>query len=67
MKVTLFTQEGCTNCDLLKAQLVKKKIDFEEVTDVNTMISLGLTRTPALKVGDELLDGNKAVEWVFKQ
>ena len=55
MKVILFTQ------------LVKKKIDFEEVTDVNTMVSLGLTKTPALKVGDELLDYNKAVEWVFKQ
>lgn len=67
MKVILFTQEGCNKCDLLKAQLVKKKIDFEEVTDVNTMVSLGLTKTPALKVGDEILDYNKAVEWVFKQ
>ena len=67
MKVILFTQESCNKCDLLKAQLVKKKIDFEEVTDVNTMIFLGLTKTPALKVGDELLDYNKAVEWVFKQ
>lgn len=67
MKVILFTQEGCTKCDLLKDQLVKKKIDFEEVTDVNTMISLGLTQTPTLEVGDELLNYNKAVEWVFKQ
>lgn len=67
MKVILFTQEGCTKCDLLKTQLVKKKIDFEEVTDVNAMISLGLTQTPTLKVGDELLNYNKAVEWVFKQ
>ena len=67
MKVILFTQEGCTKCDLLKTQLAKKNIDFEEITDVDTMISLGLTRTPALKVGDELFDYNKAVEWVFKQ
>lgn len=66
-EIILYTQDGCNKCSLLKTQLVKKNIEFEEISDVSVMLSLGLTQTPALKIGDEILNYNKAVEWIFKQ
>jgi hypothetical protein len=45
-------------------KLDQKKIEYETISDVDHMLRIGITSVPMLKVDDELLDFNKAIEWV---
>lgn len=62
--VVLYTQRGCTKCDILKKQLAAKKIEYDEVSDIETMVAMGLTRTPMLRIDNDLKDYSEAIKWI---
>lgn len=47
-------------------KLQKKGIEYEENTDVEEMLAMGLKSAPVLRVDDNLLPFEKAVRWVDK-
>ena len=63
--VTLYST-GCPKCKVLKMKLQKKGIEYEENTDVEEMLAMGLKSAPVLRVDDNLLPFEKAVRWVDK-
>lgn len=54
---------GCPNCRALKALLDEKHIPYTENDSVDEMLSLGITKVPVLRVGDELIDYGAAISW----
>lgn len=54
---------GCPNCRVLKALLDEKHIPYTENTSVDEMLSLGITKVPVLRVGDEIIDYGAAINW----
>lgn len=65
-KVILYST-GCPQCKVLKAKLDAKSIQYETVSDVLYMISLGITTAPQLDVNGECMDFKAAVAWVNRQ
>lgn len=57
----------CPKCNILKKKLESKNIDFQENTNQQEMIDMGLMSVPYLKVDDELMDFAQANEWINKQ
>ena len=66
MKVTLYSI-GCNNCNVLKSKLQQAGIEFEEVTDKEYMISLGLDSMPVLEVDGQRMEYPEAIRWVNNQ
>ena len=64
--VTLYTTH-CPKCKVLTAKLNEKGILYEEVDDVNTMISKKIMTAPYLEVDGNLMDFVNAVNWVNAQ
>lgn len=64
--VTLYTTH-CPKCNVLTAKLNEKGIQYEEVDDVNTMISKKIMTAPYLEVDGNLMDFVNAVNWVNAQ
>lgn len=64
--VTLYTTH-CPKCNVLTAKLNEKGIPYEEVDDVNTMISKNIMTAPYLEVDGNLMDFVNAVNWVNTQ
>lgn len=62
----IYTQKNCPACDALKDMLKKNNIEFTEETDIELMISLGITRTPMLHVDgfSEPLTQKQAIDWI---
>ena len=55
----------CPLCDNLWDMLIKNKINFELVDDVDKMSALGINRTPMLQIDDgSLLKYKDALNWV---
>lgn len=67
LKEVVLYSTGCPKCKVLKMKLDKKGIVYTENTDMDTMLALGLKSAPALEVGSELYDFNRAVKWVDEQ
>lgn len=63
MKVTLYTT-GCPQCKVLKQKLDSKKIAYEIVDDVKVMLSKGFATAPMLEVDGEVMNTQKAFEWI---
>ena len=63
MNVTLYTT-GCPQCNVLKAKLDAKNIQYETNTNVDDMIALGVMSAPVLKVDDQVLKFADAIKWV---
>ena len=64
--VTLYTTH-CPKCNVLTAKLNEKGIQYEEVDDVNTLISKKIMTAPYLEVDGNLMDFVNAVNWVNAQ
>ena len=64
--VTLYSTH-CPRCRVLETKLTQKNIEFNVVTDINKMESLGIQSVPILEVNDKLLNFTDAVAWVNKQ
>lgn len=55
---------GCPKCNILKKKLNENKIGYEEITDVNQMIKLGINAVPVLQIGDKYLDFPQSIKWI---
>lgn len=63
MKVTLYST-NCPKCNILKAKLNAKGVDFIENNDINLMISRGFTSSPMLEVDNEVMNFTNANKWI---
>ena len=59
--IILYTT-GCPRCNVLKKKLSDKSITYTENTDVDEMLSLGITEAPMLSVDGKLLKFTDAVK-----
>ena len=62
-KIVLYST-GCPQCNVLKKKLTQKNIVFEENTDENYMVSIGITRVPVLEVDGKRMELKEANEWI---
>jgi len=63
MKVTLYST-NCPRCIVLEKKLNQKNIEFDLVSDEDTMINKGFMTAPMLEVGNEVYDFKGAVDWL---
>ena len=63
MKVTLYST-NCPRCIVLEKKLNQKNIEFDLVSDEDTMINKGFMTAPMLEVDDEVYDFKGAVDWL---
>ena len=56
----------CPNCSILKAELQKAGIEYEECNDIDTMINMGLNEMPMLGVNGKLLTLQESISWIKK-
>lgn len=64
--VTLYST-NCPKCRIIERKLVQKEIEYTEVNDVDVMIEKGLSSVPWLEVDGEMMDFNKANQWINEQ
>lgn len=64
--VTLYST-GCPKCKILETKLNKKNIKYQEFTDVNKMLGMGIKSVPYLEVDGKLMNFTEANDWVNKQ
>ena len=65
--VTIYTQNTCPKCGVLKKKLDLKNIEYSECQDIKTMEELAIAETPVLQVDDTFLIYSEAVKWVNRQ
>jgi glutaredoxin len=65
-KVILY-EHGCPRCKVLKMKLDQKKINYENVSDVEVMKEKGFTEAPKLEVNGVVMNFKEAVEWIKEQ
>ena len=63
--VTLYSN-NCLNCQLLKTELKKAHIEYQECNDIDKMIEMGLNEMPMLCVNDRMLNVGEAITWIKK-
>ena len=63
MQITLYST-GCPKCKVLVAKLNKKNINYNTISDINVIISKGISTVPVLEVDNNLMDFKAAVDWV---
>ena len=66
-KEIIFYTTGCPKCAVLTKKLNQKQIFYRTVTDLDTMLALGIKSAPVLSVDGELMDFTAAVQWVNAQ
>lgn len=67
--VTLYTT-GCPRCHILESKLNEKKIPFQTVNGIeaaDAIEELGYLTAPLLVNDDEVMDFNKAMQWIGGQ
>lgn len=55
---------GCPRCNVLKKKLSDKGITYEEFTDEEQMMDIGIESVPVLSVNGEMLDFMQANAWI---
>ena len=65
-KIVLYTID-CPKCKILERKLKEADIEYEVVKDVDTMMSLGISSAPALKVDENIMVFNDAVKWIMSR
>lgn len=65
--IILYSSPSCPKCRMLKMELSKKGIEYQEIQDVDLMTSLGIKSLPVLQVREEFLGMQKAILWVKEQ
>ena len=63
MKVILYSNH-CPKCNVLIQKLKLAKIKYEEINDINIMISKGFMSMPILEVDGKVMTFMEAVEWI---
>lgn len=63
MHVILYSNH-CPKCNILKQKLKKARIKFEEINDVDLMISKGFSTVPLLEVDGNAMNFVDAFKWI---
>ena len=64
MGIILYTLNTCSRCQIIKAKMQDKKMQFKEVYDVNLMVEKGIRSVPYLEVDGDLMDFRRGIQWV---
>ena len=62
-KIILYSTH-CPKCKILEKKLSSKNIAYEEIDDVDKMLSMGIKEAPMLSVDNTLYGFSDAVRWV---
>ena len=62
--IKFYTQNNCPQCRMVSNLLKSKKIQYQECQDIETMKKIGLSHTPAIEVGDTLLQGKEMFQYI---
>ena len=62
MDIILYSNH-CPKCNVLKQILKNASIIFDEVNDIDLMISKGFSKTPMLEVDGVVMDFTDAFKW----
>ena len=57
----------CPKCKILKKKLNSKEIKYEENSNTDLMVKMGIDILPVLEIDGKLLDFIEAVKWVNEQ
>ena len=60
----IFYTTNCPKCESLKKKLDIKSMVYKECTDVDTMLSKGITSAPALEVDDKIFAYKDAIKFL---
>ncbi len=63
MNVILYST-GCPKCKILEKKLNEKNVTYTNVSDVETMLSMGLSTVPMLEVGGDMMKFSDAIKFV---
>ena len=63
MKVILYSTH-CPKCTVLESKLKTKNITYEEINNVDLMISKGFMSVPMLEVDDTVMNFADAIKWI---
>lgn len=66
MNVILYSNH-CPQCNLLTTKLKEKGIEFDEVNDIDLMLSKGFMSMPMLEVDEDTFKYADALKWVNEQ
>lgn len=66
MDVVLYTV-GCNDCKTLQKLIDKKGIKYRHIMGSNSIIELGYSTAPILKVDDRIMAYHEAFQWVSEQ
>ena len=58
---------GCPKCGVLKKKMNERGMQYQEITAVEEMLSLGITSVPVLYVDGRMMDFVDAVKWINNQ
>lgn len=64
MNKTILYSTGCPKCNVLKAKLKQKNVDYIENNNVDEMQKMGITTVPMLMINSDLLNFVEAVEYI---
>ena len=63
MEIILYSTH-CPKCNILEQKLKTKNIDYQEITDVDTMTSKGFQQVQILEVNVKIMDFVSANKWI---
>ena len=63
MKVTLYST-GCPVCNVVSAKLRQKNIKYNEINDIDIMLSKGFMSAPMLDVDGNILNSQEAIKFI---
>ena len=64
MNKMILYSTGCPKCNVLKAKLKQKNVDYVENNNVDEMQKMGITTVPMLMINSDLLNFVEAVEYI---
>ena len=62
--ITMYTQETCPKCKILKQKLDSKNIKYTECSDRDALIAKNIEFTPMLSIDGEMMTYGEAIKWV---
>ena len=65
--ITLYSSPTCPKCRMLKIELGKHNIEYNELHDTEAVAAKGFTSLPILEVNGNFLTMPEAVRWLKEQ
>ena len=61
--ITLYSTH-CPKCNVLERKLKEKHIVYEEVNDIDIMLTKGMSEAPVLEIDGHFLNFKQAIAWI---